>query len=70
MFAKIDVNGDAEAAVYTMMKAEQPGEGDTADVAWNFEKFLVGPDGATIARWGTRTTPEEIKAELATIIGS
>ena len=65
MFAKIDVNGENEAAVYTMMKAEQPGEGDSPDVAWNFEKFLVDPDGETVARWGTRTTPEEIRADLA-----
>lgn len=64
MFAKLDVNGDNAAEVYSMMKAEQPGDGDSADIAWNFEKFLVNPQGQTIARWGTRTTPEEIAAEL------
>ena len=53
MFAKIDVNGDAEAALYTMMKADQPGDGDSADVKWNFEKFLIDPQGETVARWDT-----------------
>ena len=65
MFAKIDVNGENEAPVYTMMKAEQPGEGDSSDIGWNFEKFLVNPEGETVARWDTRTTPEEIRADLA-----
>jgi len=64
MFDKIDVNGDHEAPLYAMLKSQQAGEGDSADIAWNFEKFLVDPDGNTIARWGTRTTPEEIAAEL------
>ena len=65
MFAKIDVNGTDEAQAYTLMKAEQPGEGDASDVLWNFEKFLIGPDGETIARWDTGTTPEDIRADLA-----
>ena len=64
MFAKIDVNGDSEAELYSMMKSQQPGDGDSPDIGWNFEKFLVDGTGATIARWGTRTTPEEIAAEL------
>lgn len=68
MFAKIDVNGDAEAALYTMMKADQPGDSDSADVKWNFEKFLIDPQGETVARWDTRTTPEDIRADLANFL--
>ena len=47
-----------------MLKAQQSGDGDSADIGWNFEKFLVDGQGNAIARWGTRTTPEEIAAEL------
>ena len=68
MFAKIDVNGENQAEVYSMMKAAQPGESDSSDIGWNFEKFLVNAEGDTIARWGTGTTPEEIKADLAELI--
>lgn len=68
MFAKIDVNGEGAAEVYSQMKAEQPGQGDSADIGWNFEKFLVNPQGQTIARWDTRTTPEDIAAELPTLM--
>lgn len=65
MFAKIDVNGDDEAELFTMLKAQQPGSGDTADISWNFEKFLVDSNGKAVARWGTRTTPEEIAEQLS-----
>ena len=64
MFAKIDVNGDAAAPLYKWLKDAQPGDGDTADVTWNFEKFLVDRSGEVVARWAPMTTPEEIGAEL------
>jgi len=66
MFAKIDVNGDTAAPLYNWLRAEQPGDGDSADVAWNFEKFLVDRSGQVVARWGPQTTPEDIGAELGT----
>ena len=64
MFSKIDVNGDDEVELYTELKAGQPGGDQSPDIKWNFEKFLVDPDGAVVARWGTGTTPEEIRAQL------
>ncbi len=64
MFSKIDVNGDDEAELYTMLKAAQPGEGETSDIAWNFTKFLVNGAGDVVARWEPMTTPEEIGPQL------
>ncbi len=64
MFSKVDVNGDGESELYTLLKAGQPGDGDTSDIVWNFEKFLVGGDGTVLARYGPRTTPEEVGADL------
>ncbi len=64
MFSKIEVNGPGEAQLYSMLKAAQPGEGETPDIVWNFEKFLVSGDGAVVARWGPTTTPEEIAGQL------
>lgn len=60
MFAKIEVNGDAAAPLYQMLKAEQPGDGDSSDIAWNFEKFLVGKDGSVVRRFSPMVTPEEV----------
>lgn len=64
MFAKIDVNGDAAAPLYAWLRSEQPGDGDSDAITWNFEKFMVDRSGAVVARWGPQTTPEEVGAEL------
>lgn len=64
MFAKIEVNGENEAPLYTMLKAAQSGDGESADITWNFEKFLVSPDGEVVARFSPQTTPEEIRQRL------
>ena len=66
MFSKIDVNGDDEAPLYTMLKSEQPGSGDTPDISWNFEKFLVDKAGNVVKRYAPPTTPEEVAADLDT----
>lgn len=65
MFAKVEVNGDGAAPLYQHLRAEQPGEGESADIAWNFTKFLIGRDGAVLKRYEPMTTPEEIADELA-----
>ncbi len=64
MFEKIDVNGDGAAPLYQFLRDEQPGDGDTSDIAWNFTKFLIGKDGSVVKRYEPTTTPEEIGAEL------
>ena len=66
MFAKIDVNGDTAAPLYSWLRSNQPGEGETNDIAWNFEKFLVDRSGQVVARWGPQTTPEEVGDQLST----
>lgn len=58
MFAKIDVNGPDRHPLYTELTATPDAEGETGDIQWNFEKFLVGPDGKVIARFRPLTDPE------------
>ena len=65
MFAKIEVNGDGAADVYKFLKAGNPDEEGSEDIAWNFTKFLVGRDGSVVARYGPATTPEEIGEGLS-----
>lgn len=62
MFSKIEVNGEGACELYRYLKEQEPGEG--GDITWNFEKFLVGRDGAVIKRYPPMTTPEEIGQEL------
>jgi glutathione peroxidase len=66
MFHKIEVNGDGAAPLYTWLKEQQPGEGETSDIVWNFEKFLVDGDGNVVARFGPQTTPEQVAETLDT----
>ena len=64
MFSKIEVNGDGTTPLYMMLKDAQPGEGETADITWNFEKFLVDGEGNIVRRFAPPTTPEEVAAVL------
>jgi glutathione peroxidase len=59
MFEKIDVNGPGRHPVYTELTELPDAEGEAGDIQWNFEKFLVGPDGKVIARFRPMTTPED-----------
>nr|KAF6349052.1 hypothetical protein mMyoMyo1_011635 [Myotis myotis] len=34
------------------------------DIRWNFEKFLVGPDGKPIMRWYHRTPVSNVKMDI------
>ncbi len=59
MFSKIDVNGDDAAPLYKWLKTQQPGDGDSAEITWNFEKFLVDQQGNVVERFGPQITPEQ-----------
>jgi glutathione peroxidase len=58
MFEKIDVNGPNRHPIYTELTATPDAGGETGDIQWNFEKFLVGPDGTVLGRFRPMTTPE------------
>ncbi len=60
MFAKIEVNGDGAAPLYQLLKEAQPGDGESAEITWNFEKFLVDKAGNVVRRFAPMTTPEEV----------
>lgn len=62
MFSKIEVNGEGTCELYRLLKEAQPGDGDSSDIAWNFEKFLIDRDGNVVRRFPPPTTPEDIAA--------
>jgi glutathione peroxidase len=65
LFAKIDVNGPNAHPLFALLKSEAPGVLGTTAIKWNFTKFLVGRDGAVLARYAPRDTPEEIEKDRA-----
>ena len=58
MFAKIDVNGPDRHPLYTELTATPDAAGEVGDIQWNFEKFLIAPDGQVIGRFRPMTDPE------------
>jgi glutathione peroxidase len=58
MLDKLEVNGDARHPLFQQLTQTADAEGNAGDVQWNFEKFLISPDGTVAARFRTRTTPE------------
>ena len=58
LMEKIDVNGDDRHPIYSALTATADAEGHTGDIRWNFEKFLIAPDG-TITRFSPMVTPED-----------
>ncbi|KAM7417951.1 hypothetical protein PAMA_017543 [Pampus argenteus] len=79
LFEKGDVNGNDEQKVFTFLKNSCPPVGDNfynptgrlfweplkmSDIKWNFEKFLVGPDGKPVMRWHPSITVSEIHIHI------
>jgi len=55
---KVDVNGEHRHPLYHHLVEVSDAEGHTGDIRWNFEKFLVSPDGEVVARFGPGTQPQ------------
>jgi glutathione peroxidase len=66
MFEKIVVKGAARHPLYDALIDAKPGE-----ISWNFEKFVVGRNGAVVERFAPKIAPDDpklvsvIEAELA-----
>ena len=59
MFEKIEVNGPGRHPLYAELTAVPDASGEAGDIQWNFEKFLVAPDGEIIGRFRPGTDPED-----------
>ena len=59
LFEKIEVNGPGRHAIYDELTATEDAEGAAGDIQWNFEKFLVSPEGAVVGRFRPGVEPED-----------
>ncbi|WP_430646894.1 glutathione peroxidase [Agromyces sp. GXS1127] len=55
---RVKVNGRGEAPLYTELKQAADASGRAGRVSWNFEKFLVLPDGE-VRRFRPTTVPDD-----------
>jgi glutathione peroxidase len=58
LYEKIEVNGERRHPIYAALTEQPDAEGKAGDVKWNFEKFLVSPEGAVVRRFRTAVEPE------------
>jgi len=66
LFEKIEVNGDNQDPLYAELEETADAEGHSGDVRWNFEKFLISPQGEVVGRFAPQVEPEA--PELVTAI--
>ena len=59
MLEKTEVNGDGRHPLYREIVDVPDDKGHTGDVRWNFEKFLISPDGEVVARFNPTVKPED-----------
>jgi glutathione peroxidase len=59
LFEKIEVNGEGRHPVYAELTQTADADGTAGDVQWNFEKFLISPEGEVVARFRPTTKPED-----------
>lgn len=70
IFEKIEVNGDDRHPLFAELTKAADSEGKDGDVVWNFEKFLVSPEGEVVGRFRTLIDPEapEVVAAIEAVL--
>jgi glutathione peroxidase len=58
LFGKLEVNGEGRHPLYAILTDAADDDGGAGDVQWNFEKFLVSPEGAVLRRFRPMTGPD------------
>jgi glutathione peroxidase len=59
MLAKTDVNGSGRHPLYSFLTEYPDSDGIAGDVEWNFEKFLLNPQGSIVGRFRPAVAPED-----------
>ena len=67
LFAKISVKGDDTHPLYLFLTSQQ---GVNGPITWNFNKFLVDPQGKVVARFDSKVDPlsPPVVAEIEKIL--
>lgn len=65
VFDKVKVNGNGAAPLYKELKKAKDARGKSGRIEWNFEKFLVLPDGS-VKRFRPRMLPTD--PEIVSVI--
>ena len=59
MTEKVEVNGPHRHPLYSELTKTADSKGEAGDVQWNFEKFLIAPDGSVVGRFRPTIAPDD-----------
>lgn len=67
MFSKIAVKGKGIEPLYEFLTTQS---GFNGDISWNFNKFLVSPEGEVVARFDSKVEPlsEELISKVESVL--
>ncbi len=61
MFSKITVKGEESPELYKKLTSKEANGEFGGDIGWNFTKFLVNRQGEVVARYDSKTKPDDPK---------
>ena len=64
MTEKVDVNGEGRHPLYDLLTAAPDEKGEAGDIQWNFEKFLISPQGEIVKRYNPKVAPEDLAPDI------
>jgi glutathione peroxidase len=70
LFAKIDVNGAGAHPLYRYLRQARPGIVGSESIKWNFTKFLVDRQGQPVRRFGSVSTPEQLRPDIESLLAA
>jgi glutathione peroxidase len=72
MTDKAEVNGANAHPVYQRLTGTTDSAGEAGPVRWNFEKFLLAPDGQVVGRFRPQTEPDapELRTAIEALLRS
>ncbi len=66
-FAKIEVNGPNESALFKFLKSKKRSLFGSK-IKWNFTKFLVDREGNVVQRFAPVVTPEQMEKHITSLL--
>ena len=68
LFAKVDVNGEQAHPLFRYLRRARPGIAGSGAIKWNFTKFLIDRQGRPVRRYGSVTTPDQLRADIESLL--
>lgn len=68
LFAKVEVNGADAHPLFVELKKRAPGLLGSKAIKWNFTKFLIAEQGASVERFASNTPPQALVERIEALL--